>query len=84
MNFKEIAENYSKDKRKMMTEAVIKNQNHMRNLPRSNLKKISKDTLKDKVTHVFIKYGEPINYVCRLRKNTMLLLERKPVALTQS
>ena len=34
MNFKEIAENYSKDKRKMMTEAVIKNQNHMRNFPK--------------------------------------------------
>ena len=33
MNFKEIAENYSKDKRKMMTDAVIKNQKHLRNFP---------------------------------------------------
>ena len=27
MNFKEVADNYSKDKRKMMTEAVIRNKN---------------------------------------------------------
>jgi len=33
MNFKEIAENYNKDKRRMMTEAVIRNQKHMRNFP---------------------------------------------------
>ena len=33
MNFKEIAENYSKDKRRMMTEYVIKNQKYMRNFP---------------------------------------------------
>jgi len=31
MNFKEIAANYSKNKRKMMTDAVIKNKNHQRN-----------------------------------------------------
>ena len=31
MNFKEIAENYSKHKIKMMTEAVIKNKNHTKN-----------------------------------------------------
>ena len=29
MNFKEIAENYSKQKRKMMTEAVITNKKYM-------------------------------------------------------
>jgi hypothetical protein len=33
MNFTEIAKNYSKEKRKMMTDAVIKNQNHKRNFP---------------------------------------------------
>ena len=33
MNFKEIAEDYSKQKRKMMTDAVIRNQNHMRDFP---------------------------------------------------
>ncbi len=33
MNFKEIAENYNNDKRRMMTEAVIRNQKHMRNFP---------------------------------------------------
>ena len=33
MNFKEIAENYNKDKRKMMTDAVIKNKNHIKNFP---------------------------------------------------
>ena len=31
MNFKQIAENYSKEKRKMMTDAVVKNGNHTRN-----------------------------------------------------
>jgi hypothetical protein len=31
MNFKEIAENYSKQKRKMMTSAVITNRNYMAN-----------------------------------------------------
>ena len=31
MDLKQIAENYSKDKRKMMTDAVIKNKNHTRN-----------------------------------------------------
>lgn len=31
MNLQEIAENYSKDKRKMMTDAVIKTQKHVRN-----------------------------------------------------
>ena len=31
MNFTEIAENYSKTKRGMMTDAVIRNQKHMRN-----------------------------------------------------
>lgn len=31
MDLKQIAENYSKDKRKMMTDAVIKNKNHARN-----------------------------------------------------
>ena len=31
MNFTEIAENYSKTKRGMMTEAVIRNQKHTRN-----------------------------------------------------
>ena len=31
MNFKEIAENYSKQKRKMMTDAVITNKNHTKN-----------------------------------------------------
>jgi len=31
MNFKQIADNYSKDKRKMMTDAVVKNSNHTRN-----------------------------------------------------
>ena len=31
MNFKEIAENYSKQKRNMMTEAVIRNKNHTKN-----------------------------------------------------
>jgi len=33
MNFKEIAANYSKNKRSMMTDAVIKNKNHQRNFP---------------------------------------------------
>ena len=33
MNFKEIAENYSKQKRNMMTEAVIRNKNHTKNFP---------------------------------------------------
>ena len=33
MNFKEIATNYSKNKRGMMTDAVIKNKNHQRNFP---------------------------------------------------
>jgi len=33
MNFKEIADNYSKNKRSMMTDAVIKNKNHQRNFP---------------------------------------------------
>ena len=33
MNFKEIAENYSKQKRKMMTDAVITNRNHIKNFP---------------------------------------------------
>jgi len=33
MNFKEIAANYSKEKRKMMTEAVITNANHQKNYP---------------------------------------------------
>ena len=33
MNFKEIADNYSKNKRSMMTEAVITNNNHQRNFP---------------------------------------------------
>ena len=33
MNFKEIADNYSKDKRKMMTEAVIRNQKYIKNFP---------------------------------------------------
>ena len=33
MNFKEIANNYSKNKRKMMTDAVITNKNHQRNFP---------------------------------------------------
>ncbi len=31
MNFKEIAENYSKKKRKMMTDAVITNRNYKKN-----------------------------------------------------
>ena len=31
MNFKEIADNYSKDKIKMMTDAVITNRKHTRN-----------------------------------------------------
>lgn len=30
MNFKETAENYNKNKRKMMTDAVINNKNYMR------------------------------------------------------
>tara|TARA_R110001606_G_scaffold1180_4_gene4180 strand:+ start:345 stop:650 length:306 start_codon:yes stop_codon:yes gene_type:complete len=33
MNFKEIAENYSKKKRKMMTDAIFTNNNHQRNFP---------------------------------------------------
>lgn len=33
MDLKEIAKNYSNSKRKMMTDAVIKNQHHMRNFP---------------------------------------------------
>ena len=33
MNFKEVADNYSKNKRKMMTDAVINNKNHQRNFP---------------------------------------------------
>ena len=33
MNLKEIAANYSKNKRKMMTDAVIANKNHQRNFP---------------------------------------------------
>ena len=33
MNFKEIAENYNKEKRKMMTDAVIKNKNYQKNFP---------------------------------------------------
>ena len=33
MNFKEIAENYNKNKRSMMTEAVVKNKNHIKNFP---------------------------------------------------
>ena len=33
MNFKEIAANYSKNKRSVMTDAVIKNKNHQRNFP---------------------------------------------------
>ncbi len=36
MNFTEIAENYSKTKRGMMTEAVIRNQKHMRNFSKNN------------------------------------------------
>ena len=32
MNFQEIAKSYEKGKRKMMTDAVIKNKNHTRNL----------------------------------------------------
>jgi len=31
MNFKEIAENYNKHKRKMMTDAVVANRNHTKN-----------------------------------------------------
>jgi len=31
MDIKEIAKNYSKDKKRMMTDAVVKNQHHMRN-----------------------------------------------------
>ena len=31
MNLKEIAENYSKDKRKMMTDTVVRTQKHVRN-----------------------------------------------------
>jgi len=33
MNFQEIANNYAKTKRKMMTDAVIKNKNHTKNFP---------------------------------------------------
>jgi hypothetical protein len=33
MNFREIAANYSKNKRSMMTDAVINNKNHQRNFP---------------------------------------------------
>jgi hypothetical protein len=33
MDLKEIAENYSKQKRKMMTEAVIRNQKYTRDFP---------------------------------------------------
>jgi len=33
MNFNEIAANYSKQKRKMMTDSVISNKNHQRNFP---------------------------------------------------
>jgi|TARA_R100001463_G_scaffold41176_2_gene86946 hypothetical protein len=33
MNFKEIADNYSKNKRSMMTDSVVRNQNHQRNFP---------------------------------------------------
>jgi hypothetical protein len=33
MDLKEIATNYSKQKRKMMTDAVINNRNHQRNFP---------------------------------------------------
>ena len=33
MNFKEVADNYSKNKRKMMIDAVITNNNHQRNFP---------------------------------------------------
>ena len=33
MDIKEIAKNYKKEKREMMTNAVIKNQHHMRNFP---------------------------------------------------
>ena len=33
MNFKELANNYSKHKRKMMTDAVINNKNYQRNFP---------------------------------------------------
>ena len=33
MDIKEIAKNYKKEKREMMTDAVVKNQHHMRNFP---------------------------------------------------
>ena len=33
MNFQEIAKSYENSKRKMMTDAVIKNKNHTRNFP---------------------------------------------------
>ncbi len=33
MNFKEIADNYSKNKRKMMTDAVVNDLNHQKNFP---------------------------------------------------
>ena len=41
MNFKEIAVNYSKNKRSMMTDAVIKNKNHQRNFPTYNADSLS-------------------------------------------
>ena len=33
MNFQEIAKNYEESKKKMMTDAVIRNQNHIKNFP---------------------------------------------------
>ena len=41
MNFKEIAENYSKQKRKMMTDAVITNHKYMSNFPQYHSESLS-------------------------------------------
>jgi len=41
MNLKEIADNYSKNKRSMMTDCVIRNTNHKRNFPSHHAESLS-------------------------------------------
>ena len=41
MNFKEIAANYSKNKRSMMTDCVVRNTNYKRNFPSHHAESLS-------------------------------------------
>jgi len=41
MNLKEIADNYSKNKRSMITDAVFKNKKHQRNFPSHHAESLS-------------------------------------------